>query len=52
MFSVYNLANKKILPSVPSGSHCYKDYYYGKDGVWENRLSEMETMWVHIIKRV
>lgn len=51
-FSVYNIATKKILNSVPYGSHCYKDYYYGKDGVWENRLSDMETTWANTINRV
>lgn len=51
-FSVFNIANKKILRSVPYSSHCYKDYYYGKDGMWENRLSEMETEWANIVKLV
>lgn len=51
-FSVLNIANKKILQSVPYSGHCYKDYYYGKDGVWENQLSEMERIWANTIKLV
>lgn len=51
-FSVLNIATKKVLQSVPYGSHCYKDYYYGKDGVWENRLSDMETTWANTFKLV
>ncbi len=51
-FSVLNIATKKVLKSVPYGSHCYKDYYYGKDGVWENRLSDMETTWANTFKLI
>lgn len=45
MFMVYLLEQKKILGPVPYQSQCYKDYYYGSNGVWENQLSEMEKNW-------
>lgn len=51
MFAVQNIATKKILYPVPYDDHCYKDYFYGKDGVWENQLSNMETEWSIIIKK-
>lgn len=51
-FSVFNTRDKKVLYPVPYGSQCYKDYYYGKDGVWENRLSDMEATWANTIKLV
>ena len=51
-FAVLNISNRKILNSVPYGSHCYKDYYYGKDGIWENRLAEMESDWLNTFQLV
>lgn len=44
-FMVYLLEQRKILGPVPYKGQCYKDYYYGADGVWENQLSEMEARW-------
>ena len=52
MLAVQNIATKKILYPVPYDDHCYKDYFYGKDGVWENQLSDMETEWSIVIKKV
>lgn len=36
------LKNKIIDRMVPYKDHCYTDYLYGKDGVWENWLGEHE----------
>lgn len=51
MLAVQNITTKKILYPVPYDDHCYKDYFYGKDGVWENQLSDMETEWSIVIKK-
>lgn len=50
-FAVYNLAKKEIFCPVPYDSQCYKDYFYGKNGVMENLLSDMETEWAGVIKK-
>ena len=34
-FSVYNIAKNLLAPSVPYDTQCYKNYYYGKDLIWE-----------------
>lgn len=44
-FAVYNIKNKESFHPIPYDSQCYKDYYYGKDLIWENRLGEMESAW-------
>ena len=51
-FSVLNVSDREVFPIVPYDNQCYKDYYYGKDGVWENRLAEMERNWSTTIQRV
>lgn len=44
-FVVYHVLQKKPIGRVPFNSQCYKDYYYGADGLWEKRLGEMEAGW-------
>ena len=44
-FAIYNIASKEMRYPVPYKSQCYKDYYYGKDLLWEERLSHMEGEW-------
>ena len=44
-FAVFNIATKETRYPVPYKYQCYKDYYYGKDHVWEDRLSHMENEW-------
>ena len=34
-----------IEKPVYYATQCYKDYFYGEDGVWENRLADMEGKW-------
>ena len=51
-FSVYDFQNSKILPQpVYYATQCYKKYFYGEDGVWENKLSEMEGKWAQSVNK-
>ena len=51
-FVVYHLLQKKSIGRVPYNSQCYKDYYYGADGLWEKRLGEMEADWGATFKAI
>lgn len=51
-FSIYHINNGKCVEEVPYNNQCYKDYYYGNDGIWEDRLSLMETKWAIVIKKI
>lgn len=45
-FNVYDFQQEKIIAKpVYYGSQCYGKYFYGEDGLWETRLSEMEGKW-------
>ena len=44
-FAVYNIEKRMYAYPVPYKNQCYKDYFYGKDGVWENKLSDLESKW-------
>ena len=44
-FAIYNVSSKETRYPVPYKGQCYKDYYYGKDQIWEDRLSHMENEW-------
>lgn len=44
-FGILNVATKEVRYPVPYKSQCYKDYFYGKDHIWEDRLSQMENEW-------
>lgn len=44
-FAVYNIEKRMCAYPVPYKNQCYKDYFYGKDGVWENKLSDLESKW-------
>lgn len=44
-FALYNLSSTEIRYPVPYKGQCYKDYYYGKDQLWEDRLARMESTW-------
>jgi len=50
--SVYNIHKDMVLASVPYGSQCAKDYYYGEDCVWEKCLSLKEAQWSALFKRI
>lgn len=51
-FSVFNLDGNQLYEAVPYADQCYKNYYYGKDGLWENRLGEMETKWATVFHKL
>lgn len=51
-FNVYNVLQKKVIGRVPYDSQCYKDYFYGIDGVLENHLGEKESKWGVVFKSV
>ena len=45
-FFAYDFAKSCFLPKpVYYESQCFKEYFYGEDGVWEERLSKMESKW-------
>lgn len=44
-FAVYNIEKRMCAYPVSYKNQCYKDYFYGKDGVWENKLSDLESKW-------
>ena len=50
--SVYNIARKQCYSAVPYDDQCYKNYYYGRDAVWEKRLGAMETEWGVLFQKI
>lgn len=49
-FAVYNIEKRTCAYPVPYKNQCYKDYFYGKDGVWENKLSDLESKWADVFR--
>ncbi len=43
--SVYSIEQKKTYPKASYKDQCYKNYYYGSDGIWEEKLSTLEHKW-------
>lgn len=35
----------EMIGPVPYKNQCYDNYFYGEDGIWEERLQQMETKW-------
>lgn len=52
VFNIYNSKNHSIMNDVPFASQCYKNNFYGKDKIYENELSVLETKWSSAIKNV
>ena len=52
LFSVFRVSDRKTIDRIPYGDQCYKDYFYGTDGVWEDRLGEFETKWSLAIRKL
>ena len=50
--SVYNINTKKIISNIPFDSQCYKDYFYGKDHVLENKFAKKEILWSNSFTRI
>lgn len=51
-FTVFNLKDEKCIEAVPYKDQCYKNYFYGKDGIWEEQLGEMETKWGIVFAKI
>lgn len=53
-FFVYDFEKNGLLSDrpVPCESQCYKKYFYGEDGIWEELLSKKEGVWASIIDKV
>ena len=50
--SVYNILKRSLHSRVPYDTQCYKDYYYGKDKIWETRLSTLEAEWAIVFQKI
>ena len=51
-FTVLNIKSGKIIEEVPYKKQCYENYYYGNDGMWEEKLGEIERKTSLIINRI
>jgi len=49
MIHLATLSNDKNIRFVPYNKQCYKDYMYGEDLVWENKLSKFESKWSNLV---
>lgn len=50
-FNIYNRKNG-LIENVPYKSQCYKNNFYGKDKIYENKLSVLETNWANSILNI
>lgn len=44
-FHLFNVNEGKYIGLIPYKDQCYEDYFYGKDKVWEDKLSVLEGKW-------
>ena len=51
-FTIFNVQENKIVNNVFCDSQCQKDYFYGSDCVWEDKLAKMEATWSSTFKKV
>ena len=52
-FWAYDFSKCRMIPNmVDIYSQCVKAYFYGEDGIWEQRLSNMEREWAIVLKKV
>ena len=52
LISFYNFNKNIIRKNVPVMSVCAEDFFYGKDGVTENKLAEKEKKWAKAISKI
>ena len=52
LISFYNFNKNIIRKNVPVMSVCAEDFFYGKDGVTENKLAEKEKKWAKVISKI
>lgn len=50
--SILNLSDYSVRNEVPYKSQCSIDYFYGKDGEWENILSRKESEWASVLRKM
>ena len=50
--AIHAICNSQTIPKAAYDNQCYKDYFYGKDLMYENLLSEYETKWGVILKKL
>lgn len=51
LFMVYQIAKKQTFGPVSHKTQCYKNYFYGDDCIWENKLAQMESAWNTAFKK-
>ena len=52
-FYVFKLLKNSIINhTVPYSSQCYTNYFYGKDGKWENIIANYEATATPIVKKL
>ncbi|MDD3123720.1 MAG: DUF4238 domain-containing protein [Candidatus Izemoplasmatales bacterium] len=52
MINLVTFSNDNEIRLVPYNKQCYKDYMYGEDLVWENKLSDFESKWSILISDI
>ncbi|UOG77422.1 DUF4238 domain-containing protein (plasmid) [Hymenobacter tibetensis] len=49
---VYNPRTNLFVPRAPLRSQAYRSYFYGKDGILEDELSEVEGVTAELLRRI
>ena len=49
---IYLLNDAKTIRNVNYRNQCQESYFYGGDLEWENRLSEMESLWCSLFVKI
>lgn len=52
LLSIYNHSSEKIISKINYTNQCQEDYFYGKDGTWETKLANLETIWGSVFKKI
>lgn len=50
-FNIYNIKSG-LITDVPYASQCYKNNFYGKDKIYEDKLSVLESKWASSIRAI
>lgn len=51
-FSILHVKDGKLYAKIPYKDQCYKNYFYGEDCEWEEKLNIMETQWANVFRNV
>lgn len=51
-FNIYNVERRKEYNNIPYKGQCQKDYFYGKDLVFEKKFRDMETEWSSLFNKI